>query len=120
MIGPGVILIRSDTGLPATLIGAMCRFSVRWSFLADNSNRQLIEKTLTISGWSSRAAAIRRAATGADRQTMIQAALERVLAGADMQMCNCLEIDEVKMHWFRTIRYASVLGHAHQLQGSPV
>lgn len=47
---------------------------------------------------------------------MIQAALERVLAGAEMQICNYLEIGEVKMHSFRTIRYASVLGHAHQLQ----
>lgn len=116
IIASGVILIRNDKYLPATLIGGIYPFSVRWSFLAVNSNRQF-EKTLAISGWMSfcRAGAIGRAAAGIEPQKMIQTALNRVLAGAEIQMCNCLDIDEVKMHSFRTIRYASVLGRAHQL-----
>ena len=118
MIARGVILIRNDARLPEALIGGMSPFCVQWSFLKDDPDRQILEKRLAILGWSSsyRPGAIQRAASGLDKQAMIKAALERVLAGASLQNCNCLEIDEVKMHSFLAISYVSVSGYAHQLQ----
>jgi hypothetical protein len=118
MIARGAILIRNDGHLPAVLLtGGMRPFSSHWSFLADEPGGQVLEKRLATAGWiSSGTGPLRRAATGADRHRMITAALERVLAGAGLKSCNCLEIDEVRMHSFLTIPYASVSGHARQLR----
>jgi hypothetical protein len=118
VIAPGVTLIRNDACLPETLVGRMSPFCRHWSFLTDNSNRQVLETRLAIVGWTSScmSGAIRRASTGVDKQKMIKTALERVLAAASLKSCNCLEIGEIKMHLFLMIRYASVSGHARQLQ----
>jgi len=59
---------------------------------------------------------IRRASTGVDEPKMIKTALERVLAAASLNSCNCLEVGEIKAHLFLTIGHASVSGHGHQLQ----
>ncbi len=117
-IAPGVILIRNDARLPETLIGGTSPFCMQWSFLKDDSDRPMLEKRLAGLGWasSSGAGAIRRAASGRDKQEMIEAALERVLAGASLQGCNCLEIDEIRMHSFLAISYVSVSGYGRQLQ----
>jgi hypothetical protein len=118
VIAPGVILIRNDAPLPQTLMGGMNPFCSHWSLLTDNSDRQVLERRLAILGWTSScvSGAIRRASTGIDKQKMINTALERVLAAASLKSCNFLEIGEIKMHSFLTIRYASVSGHARQLQ----
>ena len=121
MIAPGVVLIRNDAHLPETLIGRTSPFSTHWSFLKDNSDRQILDKQLAMLGWTSShmASAIQRAASGFDKQEMIKAALERVLAVANLQGCNCLEIDEIQLHSFLTIRYISVSGYGRQLQAGP-
>jgi hypothetical protein len=124
VIAPGVILIRNDARLPETLMGGVSPFCHHWSFLSDNSDRQVLETRLAILGWTSSclSGAIRRASTGIDKQKMIKTALERVLEAASLKSCNLLEIGEIKTHLFLTIRYASVSGHARQLQAgnSPV
>jgi len=118
VIAPGVILIRNDAHLPERLIDGMSPFCLHWSFLTDGSDLQILETRLAVLGWTSSciAGAIRRASTGVDKPKMIETALERVLAAASLEGCNCLEIGEIKMHSFLTIRYASVSGHARQLQ----
>jgi hypothetical protein len=118
MISPGMILIRNDQGLPWRLTDDTSPFSPQWAFLAHQAGRPDLEERLAAAGWTSfyTAGSILRAATGFDKRAMIKTALERVLAGAGLQKYNCLEIGEIKMHSFLAIRYASVSGHAHQLQ----
>ena len=108
MIARGAVLVRNEERLPETLTGEIRSFSPQWSFLAD----QLLEKRLAIAGWTASqiAGPLRRAAAGFEMRQMIEAALARVLAGAGLESCNCLEIDEVRMHSLETIRYASVSG----------
>lgn len=123
VLAPGVILIRNDARLPQTLIGGMSSFCRHWSFLRDDAKRQVLETRLAIQGWTSAciSGAIRRASPGIDAQNMIKTALERVLAAASLQGCNFLEIGDIKLHSFLTIRYASALGHARQLRrGTPL
>jgi hypothetical protein len=117
MIARGAILIRSDGRLPETLTGETRPFSPHWSFLTDQPGEQPLEKRLATAGWTSshRAGPLRRAATGVEPHQMIESALKRLLAGAGLESCNCLEIDEVRMHSLETIRYASVSGRARQL-----
>ena len=99
-------------------MGGVNSFCRHWSFLTDNSDRQVLETRLAILGWTSSCVSgvIRRASTGIDKQNMIKTALERILAAASLKSCNFLEIGEIKMHAFLTIRYASVSGHARQLR----
>lgn len=62
------------------------------------------------------AGTIRTRGFGFDRQSMIQAALERMRETAVRENCNCLEIDEVAMRSFWGIPYASVSAHARHIQ----
>jgi len=119
-IAPGAFLIRNDAGFRETRAGGTYPFSARWSFLTDSSARQELETGLATSGEDvfSVPGTIWRAATGVDSQQMIEAALGRVLAAAELRRCNCLKIDEVKIHSFESVRYASLSGHARrQSQG---
>lgn len=119
MIAPGALLIRRDGHFPERPARGMCPFSGRWSFLTDNSARQILDGQLVAPQGDSFHAvdSIQRAASGIDNREMIKAALERVLAGAGLRGCDCVEIAEVKMHSFRTIRYATVSGRARRLSG---
>jgi hypothetical protein len=46
----------------------------------------------------------------------IDSALQRVIAGARLQHCNCIEIDEVSAHSFLGIPYVSVSAHTRHIQ----
>jgi len=119
MIAPGALLIRHEGRFPEGPARGMCSFSVHWSFLTDNSALQILDGQLVAAQGDSfhTVDAIQRAATGIGNREMIKAALERVLAGAGLRGCDCLEIAEVKIHSFMTIGYASVSGRARRLSG---
>lgn len=116
-IARGALLIRNDARFPETLVGRMRPFSSHWSFLTGDPALQMLAERRAASGETSIlvSGVIRRAATGANGPQMIKTALERVLAGAGLRSCDCLEIEEIRMHAFLTIRYASVSGQAWQL-----
>jgi len=120
MIAPGALLIRHDGRFPEGRVRGMCPFAGHWSFLTDNSARQILGGQFVAPEADSfhTVNAIQRAATGIDNREMIKAALERVLAGAGLRGCDCVEIAEVRMHSFLTIRYASVSGRARRLAGA--
>jgi hypothetical protein len=114
----GAFLIRGDARYFESL-GEMSPFSERWSLVTESlfaSSESAVPLREAIR--SLRAGAIRRAAAGTDRQEMMKGALQRVLAAAGLRDCNCLEIEEIKMHAFRTIHYASVSGYGYRLRSS--
>lgn len=117
-ISRGAFLIRDDARFFESL-GEMSRFSEHWSVVTESlfaSSESAVPLREAIRFL--RAGAIRRAVAGNDRQGMMKGALQRVLAAAGLQDCNCVEIDEIKMHAFRTIRYASVTGYGYRLRSS--
>jgi hypothetical protein len=77
-----------------------------------------LEKELASTGWTFfyMASAIHATAAGFNREKAIDSALQRVIAGARLQHCNCIEIDEVSAHSFLGIPYVSVSAHTRHIQ----
>ena len=117
-IAPGAILIKIGTPLPEPLKLESGSSATRWASIANNLNgRQLAEKLAT-AGWTFfyMAGLIRTAAFGFRRQNMVNAALKRSIASAELQGCNCLVIDDVAMHSFVGMPYVSVSAHSRHIQ----
>jgi len=76
------------------------------------------ENALAATGWTFQymAGEGRATAFGFDREKMLHAALKRLIAGARLQKCNCLQIDDVSMHAFLGMPYVSVTAHSRNMQ----
>lgn len=117
-IGPGAILVEQNTLLPEPLRLESGSDVTGWARVADNPDGRQLEKKLTAAGWTFfyMAGKIRTLGFGFESQKMIQAALKRLITTVRQQKCNCLEIDDVAMHSFWGMPYASVTAHARHIQ----
>jgi len=118
MITPGAILIEKGTLLPEPLQLETESHASGWAGVTNNLDGHQIEKALSTAGWTFfyMAGAIKTTAFGFDRARMIHAALKRLIANVRRQKCNCLQIDEVEMHWFLGMPYVSVSAHSRHIQ----
>ena len=118
MITAGAILFEKGTLLPEPLLLERESHGSGWASIANQLTARQLGDKLSIAGWSFfyLAGAMRTTAFGFDRARMIQSALKRLVAGARLQNCNCLEIDEVAMHSFLGMPYVSVCAHSRLIQ----
>src|SRR2546423_15442573 len=99
-IKTGTLLIEDGTILPKSLLLESQAFGAGWTSITNV--RAQFEKELVASGWTFFFMANRMQATvfGFDRQKTVHTAVKRILASAEPQACNCLEITEVTMNSF--------------------
>jgi hypothetical protein len=117
-IGPGLILIATSALVPQSVRLESDSNGVGWTRVAGLSNAEQLEQKLTTAGWTFffMAGKIRTIAFGFNRQSMIAAALKRLMARVKTQKCNCLEIDAVATRTFLGIPYVSISAHARHIQ----
>jgi hypothetical protein len=118
MITPGTMLIEANAPRPPCFqlqTGAAPR---AWMPVTHQLTSRDLEKELASTGWTFfyMASAIHATAAGFNREKAIDSALQRVIAGARLQHCNCIEIDEVSAHSFLGISYVSVSAHMRHIQ----
>jgi hypothetical protein len=118
LIASGSILIENGTPLPQFFRAETETYPNAWIAIGSTLNFHERENELTATGWTFlyMASKVRATAFGFDRQKMVHRALERLIAGARLQKCNCLEIDEVAMHSFLGMPYVSVSAHSRNIQ----
>jgi hypothetical protein len=114
-ISNGTILFEEGTLLPepSRLDNGATRNG--WVRVANNP---VFEKKLAAAGWTFfyMAGTIRANGFGFERQSMIQTALNRLIATTRLQKCNCLEIDRITMRSFWGMPYVSVSAHSRHIQ----
>lgn len=93
-----------------------------WMSVKSSLNSHDLESELAATGWKFfyMAGEVKATAFGFDRSKTVMTALKRLIAGARLQKCNCLEIDEVAMHAFLGMPYVSVSAHSRHIQRGPV
>jgi hypothetical protein len=118
LIASGSILIENGTPLPQFFRAATDSYPNAWIAIDSSLNFHERENELAATGWTFHymASKVRATAFGFDRQKMVYRALKRLIAGARLQQCNCLEIDEVAMHSFLGMPYVSVSAHSRNIQ----
>jgi hypothetical protein len=119
-IKTGTLLIEDGTILPQSLLLESEAFSPGWTSVSNV--RSQFEREIIASGWTFFFMANRLQATvfGFDRQKSVHTAVERILANAEPQDCNCLEITDVSVNSFLGLPYACVSAHSRHVQGSSV
>jgi hypothetical protein len=119
-IKTGTILIEDGTLLPKSLLLESEAFSKGWTSVSNV--RSEFEREIIASGWTFFFMANRLQATvfGFDRQKTAHTAVERIIANAEPQDCNCLEITGVTTHSFFGLPYTCVSAHSRHVQGSSV
>lgn len=122
VIGPGAILVKIGTPLPEPLKLESDSAATHWAYIANNLNGRQLAEQLATAGWTFfyMAGSIRTAAFGFQRQNMVNAALRRSIASAELQGCNCLVIDDVAMHSLLGMPYISVSAHSRHIQDGMV
>jgi hypothetical protein len=118
LITAGSILIEKGTPLPQFFRAETDPYPNAWIAIGSSLNFHEREDELAAAGWTFlyMASKVRATAFGFDRPSMVDRALKRLIAGARLQKCNCLEIDEVAMHSFLGIPYVSVSAHSRNIQ----
>ena len=117
-IGPGVILVQATTLLPEPLRLETDSTGCGWARVANTLDGCQLEKSLAGVGWTLfyMAGAIRTTVFGFEKQSMIHSALNRLIAKARLQKCNCLEIDDIATHSFLGMPYVNVSVHSRHIQ----
>jgi len=117
-IGPGAILVQATTLLPEPLRLETDSNGCGWARVANTLDGCQLEKKLGAVGWTLfyMAGAIRTTVFGFKRQSMLHTALNRLIASARLQKCNCLEIDDIATHSFLGIPYVNVSAHSRHIQ----
>ncbi len=118
MITPGTILMGKDTLRPQCFHLEDDPYPNAWMSVKHDLNPYELDKEIAAAGWTFfyMASAIRTTAFGFDRVKMIHAAVKRLIAGAKLQKCNCLAIDDVATHSFLGMPYVSVSAHPRHIQ----
>jgi hypothetical protein len=118
LIASGSILIESGTPLPQFFRTGTESYPSAWIAIDSSLNFHERETELAATGWTFlyMASKVRATAFGFDRPKMVHRALKRLIAGARLQKCNCLEIDEVASHSFLGMPYISVSAHSRNIQ----
>ena len=117
-IRPGAILVKESALLPEPLHLESDSTGCGWARVANNLDGCQLDKSLATVGWTLfyMAGAIKATGFGMDRQSMIYAALKRLIVMARLQKCNCLEIDDISTHSFLGLRYVTVSAHSRHIQ----
>jgi hypothetical protein len=55
-------------------------------------------------------------AFGFDRQKAMNSALQKLITGAELQKCNCIEIDEVGTRSFLGLPGVTITAHSRRIQ----
>jgi hypothetical protein len=118
LITAGSILIENGTPLPQFFRAGADPYPNAWVAIDSSLNFHERESELAATGWTFlyMASKVRATAFGFDRPSMVDRALKRLIAGARLQKCNCIEIDEVAMHSFLGMPYVSVSAHSRNIQ----
>ena len=118
MIAQGTILVEQGTLLPETMRLETATHSSGWATVAINLDSRQIEKKLETAGWTFffMAGEIKSSGFGFNDQNRTDAAVQRLIANAKTQKCNCLEIDGVTAHSFLGLPYVSVTAHSRHIQ----
>jgi hypothetical protein len=122
MITSGTILIEKGTVLPQSFRLESQSHAGAWMSVGGSRSTHDIAQELTSTGWTFfyMAGGITANAFGFDKQKTVDSALNQLIASARLQKCNCLEIDEVAMHSFWGMPYASVSAHSCNIQKGPL
>jgi hypothetical protein len=118
LITSGTVLIEKGTLLPQSFRLEKESYPGAWMPVENSLNSHQLESELAATGWRFfyMAGVVRATAFGFDRQKTVNTALDRLIAGARLQNCNCLEIDKVGMHAFLGMPYVSVTAHSRHIQ----
>jgi hypothetical protein len=118
LITAGSILIEKGTLLPQFFRAGTESYPSAWLAIDSSLNFHERENELAATGWTFlyMASKVRATAFGFDTPKMVHRALKRLIAGARLQKCNCLEIDEVTTHSFLGMPYVSVSAHSRHIQ----
>ncbi len=111
----GTLLIEDNTALPETSLQENGSSGGGWTRI---SNRLTFEKKLSTAGWTFffMAGTIRANVFGFDRTRGIATAVKRLIAIAQREKCNCLEIDLISSHTFFGMPYVTVAAHSRHIQ----
>src|SRR5690242_1983120 len=118
MIARGTILIETSAPRPPCFQLETDASRRGWMPVTHQLTSRELEKELASGGWTFfyLANAIRAMAAGFNHERMMESALQRVIALARLQHCNCIQIDDVTPHSFLGIPYVSVSAHPRHIQ----
>jgi hypothetical protein len=118
MITPGTILMAKDTRHPRCVQLEAGHYPNAWRSVGHRLTSYELEEEIAAAGWTfvDTACSMRTTTFGFDRARMIHAALKRLITNAELQKCNCLEIDDVATRSFLGLPYVSVSAHARHFQ----
>jgi len=116
IISQGTILIRGDALLPRSMRLESQPFSDGWRRVAAQDRVEL-EGQIKAAGWTLfyLAGEIKANAFG-QGEPSVRRALERILAGPEMEKFNCLEITASKPVRFLGLPFTTLTAHARQIQ----
>ena len=111
-------MIEKGTPLPQCFRTETESYPGAWIAIDSSLNFHERENELAATGWTFlyMASKVRATAFGFDRPKTVYKALNRLIAVARLQKCNCLEIDEVATHSFLGMPYVSVSAHSRNIQ----
>ena len=118
MITPGTILVQQGTPLPPAFRPGSESYPNGWVSVKSSLDPHDLEKEFAAQGWTFlyMAGKVRVSAFGFDRQKAMDKALARLIDGAMLQKCNCLEIDEVATRSFLGVPGVSLSAHIRHIQ----
>ncbi len=118
MITPGTILIQKGTLLPPAFRPGNEAYPNAWVSVKSSLDPHDLEKELAALGWTFHymAGKVRATAYRLDRQRALDKVLTRLIAGAMLQKCNCLEIDEVATTTFLGVPGVRISAHTRHIQ----
>lgn len=112
------LLIAPDTVLPPgwTLDGDPVASG--WFRVCNTFTDRELDRELGAGGWTFlfMAGAIRTTAFGWSTPRTVTAGLDRLIAEARRQGCNCLQIDSVTMHSLMGVPYIRLVAHSRNIQ----
>jgi hypothetical protein len=119
VIKAGALLIENGTLLPKLLRLDSNAYASDWRTV---NVRAVFEKDIQLADWTFffMAGSFQATAFGFDKEKSVHTAVERLIVGARLQQCNCLEITEVAMKSFLGLPYACVSAHSRHVQASSV
>lgn len=93
-----------------------------WAHVADASVVRDLDNKLATAGWTFfyMAGEIRKTGFGFNQQKRLASAMKQLIRHAQLEGCNCLEIDEVASHSFLGVPYVSVAAHSRRIQQASV
>ncbi len=110
--------MEQGTHVPSFFRLETSQYPGKWMSLSGGVNSGELDSNLTAAGWTFHymAGEVRATAFGFDRQKAMHSALNKLIAGAQIQRCNCLEIDDVESHSFLGMPGISICAHSRRIQ----